>query len=61
MYDLIDCYKGNAALFMADRNYENYNIFAQVKEKGMYYMIHVKEHKQYRYLKRHHASKGLHF
>ena len=36
MCDLIDRYLGSTAIFIADRNYENYNIFAHVQEKGMY-------------------------
>lgn len=43
MCDLIDRYKGSTAIFIADRNYENYNIFAHVEEKGMYYLIRVKD------------------
>ena len=30
-------------LFIADRGYETYNIFAHVQEKGMYYLIRVKD------------------
>lgn len=43
MCDLIDRYKGSGAIFIADRNYESYNIFAHVEEKGMYYLIRVKD------------------
>lgn len=43
MCDLIDRYKGSTAIFIADRNYENYNIFAHAQEKGMYYLIRVKD------------------
>lgn len=43
MCDLIDRYKGSRALFIADRNYESYNIFAHAEEKGMYYLIRVKD------------------
>lgn len=43
MCDLIDRYKGSTAIFIADRNYESYNIFAHVEEKGMYYLIRVKD------------------
>lgn len=43
MCDLIDRYHGQTAIFIADRNYENYNIFAHVEEKGMYYLIRVKD------------------
>jgi hypothetical protein len=43
MCDLVDRYSGKTAIFIADRNYENYNIFAHVEEKGMYYLIRVKD------------------
>lgn len=43
MCKLIDHYKGSSAIFIADRNYENYNIFAHTEEKGMYYLIRVKD------------------
>lgn len=43
MCDMIERYKGENAIFIADRRYENYNIFAHVEEKGMYYLIRVKD------------------
>ena len=43
MCDLIDYYDGISAIFIADRGYENYNIFAHTEEKGMYYLIRVKD------------------
>lgn len=43
MCDLIDHYDGIPAIFIADRGYENYNIFAHAEEKGMYYLIRVKD------------------
>lgn len=43
MCDLIDRYNGVPAIFMADRGYENYNIFAHTEEKGMYYLIRAKD------------------
>ena len=43
MCDLIDRYNGVPAIFIADRGYENYNIFAHTEEKGMYYLIRVKD------------------
>ena len=43
MCDLIDRYIGIPAIFIADRGYENYNIFAHTEEKGMYYLIRVKD------------------
>ena len=44
MCDMIDRYNGNSnTIFIADRGYENYNIFAHVEMKGMYYLIRVKD------------------
>lgn len=43
MCELIDRYKGQTAVFIADRGYENYNIFAHAEQKGMYYLIRVKD------------------
>lgn len=44
MCDMVDRYNGGAkTIFIADRNYENYNIFAHIQEKGMYYLIRVKD------------------
>lgn len=43
MCDLIDRYMGSTAIFIADRNYENYNIFAHAQEKEMYYLIRVND------------------
>lgn len=41
---MIDRYKGEKkTIFIADRGYETYNIFAHVQEKGMYYLIRVKD------------------
>ena len=41
---MIDRYHGDAkALFIADRGYQSYNIFAHVQEKGMYYLIRAKD------------------
>ena len=38
MCDMIDRYQGNPKdIFIADRGYENYNIFAHAQEKGMFY------------------------
>ncbi len=36
MCELIDRYRGQPAVFIADRGYENYNIFAHAEHKGMY-------------------------
>lgn len=43
MCELIDRYKGQTAVFIADRGYENYNIFAHAEHKGMYYLIRAKD------------------
>lgn len=44
MTQMIDRYKGEKkTIFIADRGYETYNIFAHVQEKGMYYLIRVKD------------------
>ena len=43
MCRLIDRYSGQPAIFIADRGYENYNIFAHAEHKGMYYLIRVKD------------------
>lgn len=44
MTQMIDRYSGeNKTIFIADRGYETYNIFAHVQEKGMYYLIRVKD------------------
>jgi hypothetical protein len=44
MTQMIDRYHGEKkTIFIADRGYETYNIFAHVQEKGMYYLIRVKD------------------
>lgn len=44
MTQMVDRYRGDKkTIFIADRGYETYNIFAHVQEKGMYYMIWVKD------------------
>ena len=44
MCDMIDRYKDNSnTIFIADRNYENYNIFAHAEKRGLYYLIRVKD------------------
>lgn len=41
---MIDRYSGGKkTIFIADRGYETYNIFAHVQEKDMYYLIRVKD------------------
>ena len=44
MVQMIDRYHGQKeTIFIADRGYETYNIFAHVQEKGMSYLIRVKD------------------
>lgn len=44
MTQLVDRYTGDQkSIFIADRNYETYNIFAHIEQKGMYYLIRVKD------------------
>ncbi|MGE1061315.1 IS4 family transposase [Megasphaera paucivorans] len=42
--DMIDrCSSGNKTIFIADRGYESYNIFAHAEQRGMYYLVRVKD------------------
>lgn len=44
MCDMIDRYNGDSnTIFIADRSYENYNIFAHAEKRGLYYLIRVKD------------------
>ena len=44
MCDMVDRYPGlSKTLFIADRGFENYNLFAHVQEKGMFYLIRAKD------------------
>ena len=44
MCDMIDRYPGHSkTIFIADRGYENYNIFAHIQENGMFYLIRAKD------------------
>lgn len=44
MIQMIDRYpEQKKTIFIADRGYETYNIFAHIQEKGMYYLIRVKD------------------
>ena len=44
MCDMIDRYAGDSkSIFIADRGYESYNVFAHVMEKGLFYLIRVKD------------------
>lgn len=46
MCDMIDRYNGSQkAIFIADRGYESYNIFAHAEEKGVKYLIRAKDKK----------------
>ena len=42
--DMVDRYYGTKkTIFIADRGYESYNIFAHIQEKNMFYLIRVKD------------------
>jgi hypothetical protein len=44
MTQMLDLYNGDTkTIFIADRGYEAYNVFAHVEQKGMYYLIRVKD------------------
>ena len=44
MCQFIDSFQGTAkTVFIADRGYENYNIFAHAEQKGMFYLIRAKD------------------
>lgn len=44
MTQMIDRYSGDSkTIFIADRGYETYNIFAHTEQKEMYYLIRVKD------------------
>jgi Transposase DDE domain. len=44
MADMIDrCVYGHKTIFIADRGYESYNIFAHAEQRDMYYLIRVRE------------------
>ena len=44
MTQMIDRYNGEKkTIFIADRGYETYHIFAHVQEKGMYYLMRGKD------------------
>ena len=46
MCDMIDRYSGpQKTIFIADRGYESYNIFAHAEEKGVHYLIRAKDKK----------------
>ena len=42
-FQLVDRYKGNKAIFIADRNYESFNSFEHVANSGNKYLIRVKD------------------
>jgi len=42
--DMIDrCVSGNKTIFIADRGYESYNIFAHAEQRDMYYLVRVRD------------------
>lgn len=42
--DMIDqCTSGNKTIFIADRGYESYNIFAHTEQRDMYYLVRVRD------------------
>lgn len=44
MADMIDrCDSGHKTIFIADRGYESYNIFAHVEQRDMYYLVRVRD------------------
>ena len=44
MADMVDRYEGDTkTIFLCDRGYENYNLFAHVAEKGMAYLNRIKD------------------
>lgn len=44
MCDMVDRFKFyKKTIFIADRGYENYNLFAHVEKRGMYYLVRVKD------------------
>ena len=44
MCEMIDRYAGDSkSIFMADRGYESYNLFAHILEKGLFFLIRVKD------------------
>ena len=44
MAKMVDQYNSDfATVFMADRGYESYNVFAHVQEKGMFYLIRARD------------------
>ena len=42
-FQLVDRYKGNKAIFIADRNYESFNSFEHVANSGNKYLIRVRD------------------
>lgn len=44
MIKIIDRFRGDSnTLFMADRGYESYNVFAHIQKKGMFYLIRTRD------------------
>ena len=44
MCDMVDRFTSNQkTIFIADRGYENYNLFAHVEKRGMYYLVRARD------------------
>lgn len=44
MCDMVDRFKSDKkTIFIADRGYENYNLFAHVENRGMYYLVRARD------------------
>lgn len=47
MVDMIDrCNADSKTIFLADRGFEAYNVFAHVKQRNMHYLIRVSDHER---------------
>lgn len=44
MIDLAKNYKGDKAIFIADRGYETYNIFENIRNTGNYFLVRIKDY-----------------
>lgn len=54
--DIIDRYTGKKAIFIADRNYESYNLFERVLNSNNKFLIRIKDHDSNGMLKGMHIS-----
>ena len=43
MIEMAQSYKGDKAIFIADRGYENYNLFEHIRNTGNYFLIRIKD------------------